>query len=160
MKKIILAAVAKNGVIGKDGKLPWHFSEDLKRFKHVTMGNPVIMGSITYRSIVDRIGKPLPGRTNIVLSFEPIDVPDDVINVHSIPDAFKSAENTGADRCFIIGGASIYEQTMELADRLDLTEVKAEYDGDTFFPDWNRDEWKEVSRKEHDEFDFVEYVRT
>lgn len=158
---ILIAAVAENSVIGKDGDIPWHEPTDLQHFKETTMGHPCIMGRTTYEGIVDAIGEPLPGRTSIVLSFEELAVPDDVINVHSIDDAVNAAADLD-DEVYVIGGASVYEQFLDkdLADRMVITEMPMRPDGDTFFPDWDEDDWSEVERREEDGMAFVTYERT
>lgn len=133
---IIIAAVAeKNRVIGKDGKLPWHISEDLKRFKRLTLGNAVIMGRKTFESIVARLGKPLPERRNLVLTSSKTypDFPEvEVFN--SIEAAFAAAANDS--KVFVIGGEKVFAKALELADRLELTIVAGDYDGDAFFPEY------------------------
>lgn len=130
----IVVAVAKNGVIGRDNALPWRLSTDLKRFKVITMGKPVVMGRKTFQSI----GKPLPGRTNIVVSRDARFAPEGVVVEHSLEAALARARTeaaaTGADKICVIGGGEIYAQTLPLADRLYVTEVEAEATGDTTFP--------------------------
>ncbi len=158
MERVIVAAVSENGVIGKDGDIPWHFPEDLKHFRETTMGYPVVMGSSTYRSL-PRDYRPLPGRKNIVLTRSGIEAPESVEVANSLDEAWSIAEETGKGKVFIIGGASIYEQVLPDADRMILTEIHQEYDGDTRFPDWDRESWKEVERDDREELSFVEYVR-
>ncbi len=158
MEKIIVAAVAENRVIGKDNDLPWHYPEDLKHFKELTTGFPVVMGSNTYLSLPDEY-RPLPDRTNIVLTREEMDIDESVEQANSLDEAWKSAEETGKDRVFVIGGASVYRQTIELADRMVLTRIHEEYDGDTFFPEVDWSGWKEVERDDQEELSFVEYRR-
>ncbi|SIR52638.1 dihydrofolate reductase [Haladaptatus litoreus] len=155
---VCIAAVAENGVIGSDGDMPWHYSEDLRHFKETTMGHPVIMGRTTYDSIAGQIGGPLPGRTNVVLSRSNPDLPEDVVLVHGIEEAIAEVEELD-DTAFVIGGATIYEQFLPYTDELILTEIHEEYDGDTRFPEWSRDEWREVERDERGELDFVRYER-
>ena len=157
MEKIIIVAVSENGVIGKDGDIPWHYPEDLKHFKKKTMDHPVIMGSSTYRSLPEDF-KPLPGRKNIVLTRSGIDVDESVSVANSLDEAWKIAGEHD-EKAFIIGGATIYEQTLKDADKLVLTRIHEEYDGDTFFPDWNKENWKEVKRDELEELSFLEYER-
>lgn len=157
MEKIIIAAVSENNVIGKKGKIPWDIPQDLKHFKQKTMGNPVIMGRKTYQSFPETV-RPLPGRKNIVLTrsgFEPQD--DSVEVVNSLEEAYDLAVEL-SDKAFVIGGSSVYEEALEDADRIVLTEVHREVDGDTFFPEWSDGNWEEVERDERDGFDFVEYV--
>lgn len=160
----LIAAVAANGVIGRDGEMPWHYPEDLKRFKSLTTGNPVIMGRRTYDSIAARIGGPLPDRMNIVLSRSEPDLPSDVVVADSVEQAIEEATaacklESAADEIFVIGGATVYEQFLDQADRLYLTELASSYEGDTTFPDWDRSQWVEVDRDSHEEFSFVTYQR-
>jgi dihydrofolate reductase len=140
----IIAAVAENGVIGKDNALPWRLSSDLKRFKALTMGKPIIMGRKTYESI----GKPLPGRTNIVVTRNRAFTAEGCMVVDSLEAAIDAANETGADEAVVIGGSAIYQAALPLAQRLYLTEVAAACEGDTFFPDWVRSEWVEISRED------------
>ena len=158
MEKIIIAAVSENNAIGKNGDIPWDIPEDMKHFKDTTKGNPVIMGRKTYQSFPESV-RPLPGRTNIVLTrsgFEPED--ESVKIANSLEEAYELAEEF-SEKAFVIGGASIYEEALKDADRMILTEVHREVDGDTFFPDWNEEAWKEVKRDEREEFDFVEFEK-
>ncbi|MCC5914807.1 MAG: dihydrofolate reductase [Balneolaceae bacterium] len=151
----LIAAHDPGLVIGKDGELPWHYSEDLKFFKRETMGCPIIMGRIVFEELNE---KPLPGRQNIVLSRSRKDF--NVPSFSSIDDAIKSVSDH--PKVFIIGGGEIYKQTIDRADELIITEVKKRYEGDTFFPDYRNDVgivWKEVWREEHSDFDFIKYRR-
>jgi len=159
MDLVIIAAVAANGVIGADGDIPWDLPADLKHFKRVTTGHPVIMGRRTYESIAARIGGPLPDRTNVVLTSGNLDAPDAVIPVESVDEAVFRAEETGADVAYVAGGATVYEQFLPHADRMLLTELKAEYEGDTWFPEWDPAAWTAVARDERDDFAFVTYER-
>ncbi len=152
MEKIIVAAVAENGVIGKEGGLPWHYKEDMKHFRDLTTGYPVIMGRKTFEGLPDP-ARPLPDRTNIVLTRSGVD--EDVHEASGIEEAYEIAG--GSEKVFIAGGASVYEQTMEEADRFELTRIHQEYDGDTYFPEWDRSAWTEVSREELDELSFISY---
>lgn len=157
MEKIIIVAIAENGVIGKDGDIPWHYPEDLKHFKEKTMGHPVIMGSSTYRSLPEDY-RPLPGRKNIVLTRSGIETDESVSVANSLEEAYSIAEKD-SKKAFIIGGSTIYEQTLEDADRMIITRVHKEFDGDTFFPDWNKENWEETGREDRDELSFLEYTR-
>lgn len=157
MQKIIIAAVAENGVIGKDGDIPWHIPEDLKQFREETIGNPVVMGKNTFYSLPEDY-RPLEGRTNIVLTRSGLDNESARV-ANSLEEAWEIAKETGNDKVYIIGGTSVYEQTLEDADKMVLTEVHEEYDGDTFFPEWKDENWKEVEREDHDDYSFVEYRR-
>lgn len=158
MEKIIIAAVSENRVIGKDGDIPWHIPEDLKHFREVTTGNPVIMGKTTFYSLPKEF-RPLEDRTNIVLTRSGLEN-ESVKEANSLEEAWKTAEKTGSDKVFIIGGASVYEQTLDEADRMIITKINREYDGDTFFPEWDRENWEEVEREDHEKFSFIEYKRT
>lgn len=132
MKLAIIVAAAKNGVIGIENRLPWHLPQDLKYFKSVTMGKPVIMGRKTYESI----GRPLPGRMNIVVTRDKSwNASSDLVVVHSLDDALKVAacNESGAEEAMVIGGAQIYREALPLVDRVYLTEVGIEPEGDAFF---------------------------
>ena len=157
----LIAAVAENGIIGRDGEMPWHLPADLRHFKETTTGHPVIMGRLTYESIAADIGGPLPNRTSIVLSRGSPDLPDDVIVVDSIERAVDAARRAAGDTetVYVIGGETIYEQFLPRADRLILTEIHDAYEGDTEFPAWDHSEWIERSREDHNGFSFVEYDR-
>jgi dihydrofolate reductase len=140
----IYATVAENGVIGKDNGLPWRLATDLRRFKAVTWGKPVIMGRKTF----DSIGSPLPGRTTIVISRDPSFSPQGAIVVRDLEAALDAADASAvsmrASEIMVAGGAEIYEQTIDLADRLYLTTVHASPEGDTRFPAIDESEWKAV----------------
>lgn len=140
----VIAAVAKNRVIGNKNKLPWHLPADLAHFKKITAGHPVIMGKNTFLSL----GKPLPGRTNIILAEKGYEANGCLIT-HSIQDAVaRAAQMPGSDEIFFIGGASVYAQTLPHANRLYLTSIDYEFNGDAYFPEWDKNEWREVSREE------------
>lgn len=157
MELVIIAAVADNGVIGRDGTLPWHLPEDLAHFKETTMGHPVIMGRIAFEDILEHLGEPLPGRTNIVLSRGDPEVPAEVILVPGIDAAIDAAAETDSDRAFIAGGRTIYEEMLPRTDRMILTELDTPYEGDVTFPDWDRTNWIEIDRTPGGTFDIVEY---
>lgn len=132
----VIAAVANNNVIGKDNKLIWHIPEDLKYFKDLTTGHAIIMGRKTYESI----GRPLPNRQNIVISRTPSEYSSDgVTYVSSLQEAIDSAKG---NELFIIGGESIYRAAMSLADKLYITRIYADYEGDTFFPEVDENIWQ------------------
>lgn len=143
----IIVAVAKNLAIGKDNKLLWHLPEDLKYFKRITMGKPIIMGRKTFESI----GRPLPGRLNIVVTRQPEWQQDGVKVVHSIDEAITLAEAQatidGIDELMVIGGAELYKTALPKASRIYLTKVDADIEGDTFFPTLDISEWTEMSRE-------------
>lgn len=155
MEKIIVAAVSENRVIGKNGDIPWHLPEDLKHFKQLTMGNPVVMGRKTYESLPDSF-RPLPGRTNIVLTRSEPEVPESVELANSLDEAWSIAEEYG-EEVYVIGGSSIYEQTIEDADRMVLTRVHESFEGDSFFPDWNKENWEELEREDKEKLSFITY---
>jgi dihydrofolate reductase len=150
MHVAILAAVAENGVIGRDNGLPWKLSSDLKRFKAATIGKPVVMGRKTFQSI----GRPLPGRTNIVVTRDRSFRADGVETVASLDEALALARvrarcMAGADEICIIGGGEIYRQAIGMADRLYVTHVLASPDGDTRFPPIDPAIWTKVSAEDH-----------
>ncbi len=154
-----VAAVSLNGVIGKDSQMPWSLPSDLKRFKQITMGKPIVMGRKTF----DTIGRPLPGRANIVITRSANYKADGVHVVSSIEDALtlatKLAKDTGADEVCVIGGGEIYRQTLPQTGRIYLTRVMAEMPGDTHYPELDEAEWEEVAREHrsegpHDTADF------
>ncbi len=155
MKLILIAAHDPNLVIGKDGELPWHYKEDLQFFKKTTMGHPLVMGRIVFEELNE---KPLPGRECIVLSRS-----KDYKHVPTFKSIDAALESlSDKEKVFIIGGGKIYEQTLEKADQLIITEIKKEHEGDTFFPEYRNDigkKWKETWREVHPEFSFVTYDR-
>ncbi len=140
----IIVAVARNGVIGGGNSLLWHISEDLQRFKRITSGHPVIMGRKTFESL----GKPLPNRTNVVVTRQSGYAPQGVTVVGSIEEAV--ALFPASEEVFITGGGQIYRQAMPLADKLYLTTVEHDYEGDTHFPEWDRSRWRLLSRERHE----------
>ncbi len=145
MKKCIIVAVADDYGIGVKGDLPWHISEDLKYFKETTRGYPVIMGRTTYFSLPFR---PLKGRKNIVLNLGGEPIPE-VCCVYSFDEAFAEAEKEGKDKCFVMGGASVYRAALPMMDELYITPVHTIVDGaDVFFPEIDPEVWEEVSRSE------------
>lgn len=145
MQKCLIVAIGENNEIGVKGTLPWHLSEDLKYFKSVTRGYPVIMGRTTYFSLPFR---PLKGRKNIVLNLGGDPIPE-VSCVYSFDEAYKEAEADGKDKCFVIGGASVYRAALPDMDILYITHVhKTVEEADTFFPPIDPEIWEEVSRSE------------
>ena len=149
MIKSIVVAVARNGVIGRDNALPWKLPDEMKYFKQVTMGHPVIMGRRTWESI----GKPLPGRTNIVVTSNPQYRAPGCAVASSLPLAFGAAAAEGAQEACVIGGTSLFREALPEADVLHYTEVEADVPGDTFFPPFDRSLWieHEVMRHAADE---------
>ena len=148
LKISIVVAAAENGVIGKDGKMPWHISSDLKRFRALTMGKVVVMGRNTFESI----GKPLDGRENVVVTANLRLAEKGVWTVSTIKEAYDFAnrlsEELNADEIMIIGGAQIYASTINMTDKVYLTRVHASPDGDTLFPELDEGEWKISSQEE------------
>lgn len=139
----LIVAASTNNVIGAQGGLPWRLSGDLKRFKAQTMGKPVVMGRLTYESI----GRALPGRQNIVITRQPDYEADGCDVVRSVDAAIEVADE--AEEIMVIGGSHIYQAFLPLADRIYLTRVQANVEGDTFLPDLDAGEWREVSREEY-----------
>lgn len=167
MKIALIAAVAANQVIGRSNDLPWHLPDDFKFFKEKTKGHPIIMG----RKSLESLGKPLPKRTNIVITRDLSRIPaaykdQGVVIVDSLEMAINEAQQVEESEIFIIGGAEIYTLALPLATTLYLTEIQENYEGDTYFPQFDKNEWQEVARRHHpvDErhgaaFDFVTYER-
>lgn len=154
----IIAAMARNGVIGIANRLPWHLPEDLQHFKRLTMGHHIIMGRKTYASI----GRPLPGRETVILTRDRGFQAPGCLTAHTL---YEAIEACGDDpEVFCVGGAEIYAQALPLADRLYLTEIQAEYAGDAYFPTIDRKLWQETGRERHVSadglgYDFVIYDR-
>lgn len=163
----LIAAVAENGVIGKDNDLIWYIPEDLKYFKKTTSGKPVVMGRKTFESILGRIGKPLPGRHNIVITRQ------DGFNGHGaevvgdVATGLFHGKQAAEGEFFILGGAQIYAETIDLCDRLYITEIHQDYEGDSFFPTIDKTIWKECRRTKQEgnpsknipDYSFVIYER-
>lgn len=158
MKLTFVAAVAKNGVMGSHNALPWYIPEDLKHFKQVTLNKPVLMGKNTFDSILNRLKKPLPERTNVVITRQmDFKAPEGVIVYHSLNDALAGLKNE--PEVMVAGGGQIFSQLIDKADKLILTEVHMEVEGDVFFPKVDKKIWKETSREDHEDFSFVEYAK-
>lgn len=150
----LVVAMGLNREIGVDNKLPWHLPKDLKHFKEITSGHPIIMGRKTYESI----GKPLPNRTNIVISRKKDWFEEGILIVGSIKEAIKFGQKIDED-IFIIGGGNIFEQTMDIADKLEVTEIKTNIEADTFFPKidpkiWTKTDEVCYEKDEKNNFDF------
>jgi dihydrofolate reductase len=147
MKISLIVAVSRNGAIGLNNQLPWYLPEDLKYFKSVTMGKPLIMGRKTF----DSIGRPLPGRANIVLTRDPQWTSDGVEVVQSVEQALLAGEiaceAADVDEIMVIGGEQIYRMTLDLADRIYLTQVDTDVEGDAFFPDIDLNNWSQTRVK-------------
>ncbi len=141
-----IVAVAKNNVMGRDNDIPWYLPADLKYFKKTTLNRHIIMGRKTFQSI----GRPLPKRTNIVVTRQPYFIATGIITAHSVDQALEMAYDNGEEEVFIIGGAQIYEATMQYWDRLYLTQVDLTVDGDTFFPEVDFSEWKQIINDPHE----------
>lgn len=157
----LIAAVPRNGAIGRDGQLLWREPQDQRHFRRITMGSPVLMGRKTWDSLPERF-RPLPGRRNLVLSRDLAWRADGAETVASLDAALQAA--AGADKLSVIGGAQIYELALPRADELVLTEIDADLDGDTFFPAWERSRFTETSRERHTSesgvpYSFVTYTR-
>ena len=154
----LVAAVAANGIIGASGKLPWHIPEELKHFKRLTLGHPVIMGRRTWESLKG----PLPQRENIVVTRSPgYEAPGAAV-ANSLDAALALC--AGEAVAFVIGGTRLFEESLPIAAGMVLTEIQRDYEGDTWFPAWNRAQWKESQREAHTapdgtRFDFVLYER-
>lgn len=161
MKVSLLAAVARDGVIGRDGTIPWRIPEDARRFQELTLGHPVVMGRRTWESLPDRF-RPLPGRRNVVVTRNATWRADGADRADSLDEALRLVG--GEPQVFVIGGAELYAEALPLADELLLTEIDAEVEGDTFFPSWDRAAFHEKSREQHLSetgipFSFVTYLR-
>lgn len=151
-----IVAVAKNGVIGKDNQIPWYLPADLAWFKRVTLGHYVLMGRNCFQSI----GRPLPRRTNVIITRNPFFAAGGVLIAHSVEEALNLAYDNGEQEVFIIGGGEIYRQTEHLWDKVYLTEVDIEPEGDVFFPGLPPETWRETWRESHapDEKNTVAYT--
>jgi dihydrofolate reductase len=152
MKISLIVAMAANRAIGLNNKMPWHLSADLKKFKQITMGSPILMGRKTYESI----GRPLPGRRNIIISRNADYQQDGCLIFSNLEKAIASCQQY--DELFIIGGAKLYESTLPVADKLYLTEINKEFEADTFFPVINRDEWREIAREDISDDPSVDFL--
>jgi len=165
MKVSLVVAVAENGVIGKDNDLPWHLPDDMKFFMQVTKNHYVILGRKNYESLPAKY-RPLPHRTNVVVTRQKDFHAPGCIVVNTLEDALRIALENGEDEAMVIGGAAIYALSFPYANRLYITEIAAHVKGDVYFPEYNKDEWKEVSREHHEKderhayaFDIVTYER-
>ncbi|WP_432942179.1 dihydrofolate reductase [Kribbella sp. CA-253562] len=152
MSVVLIAALGRNRVIGRDNDLPWRIREDLQHFKQLTLGHTLVMGRKTY----DSIGRPLPGRRTVVITRQPDWSTPGVEVAHTLDDALKLADGNDV---FVAGGGEIYRLALPSADRLELTEVDQSPDGDVTFPELDPTAWTETARDPHDGFSFVSYVR-
>lgn len=163
LELVAIAAVAENGVIGHNGAIPWDLPEDMARFKGETTGHPVIMGRRTYEGILEGLGEPLPNRTSIVLTTRELETPENVERARGLEAAIgiaeRDARERGVDRAYVAGGATVYEALLPETDRLVLTEVEGEVEGDTYFPEIDPGAWREIDREDREGFAFVESVR-
>ena len=151
-----IVAVAKNNVIGRDNDIPWYLPADLKYFKKITTGHHILMGRKCYQSI----GRPLPNRTNVIITRDPFFISSNCVVCHSIEEGIDQAYANGEEELFIIGGGTIYDQTSHLWNKIYLTEVDLEVEGDVFFPEINSSEWEITDKQklkadEKNEFDYV-----
>ncbi|WP_305909803.1 type 3 dihydrofolate reductase [Methylomarinum sp. Ch1-1] len=151
MKISLIVAMASNRVIGVDNRMPWHLSADLKKFKQLTMGSPILMGRKTFESI----GRPLPGRRNIIISRNPSYQQPGCDVFNDLQAALDSCRNN--DEIFIIGGAKLYKTMLPRADFLYLTEIQQDFAGDTRFPEFDRQQWQEVERQDIDDDESVDF---
>ncbi|MFA6424068.1 MAG: dihydrofolate reductase [Candidatus Magasanikbacteria bacterium] len=153
----LIAAVADNNCIGKNNKIPWNIPEDFQYFKKMTLGKTCVMGQATYESILGYIGKPLPGRQTVVVTLDKnYQAAEGVRVFNSLDDIFEKLKD---EDVFICGGASIYRQTIDRVDTLYITLVHQSPDGDTFFPEIDKNIWKETAREDHGGFSFVTYKK-
>ncbi|MCP3062098.1 dihydrofolate reductase [Myxococcus sp. K38C18041901] len=159
MRLSAIVALASNRVIGADNQLPWRLPADLARFKRLTLGHTLVMGRKTYESI----GRPLPGRTFIVVTRQKDFAPPAVTVAHSVEEALQQAEARGDDEVFIAGGADLYAQTMDRIQRLYLTRIARDYPGDTRFPEVDLSGWRLIEEEQHPEsappYAFLTYER-
>ncbi len=159
MKISFVVAVSENGVIGSHNSIPWLIPEDLKHFKEITMGHVCLMGKHTFDSIMSKLGKPLPGRTNVVITRQTdVQFPEGVVVYHSLNEALSQIQT---DELMVAGGGQIYQQLMDSGrvDKIYMTEVHKHIDGDVLFPKFDKSKWKETSREDHPEFSFLTYER-
>lgn len=153
----LIAAIAKNNVIGHENDLPWYLPEDLKRFKALTMGKPVLMGRKTYDSIIKRLGKPLPGRVNIVVTRDSNYKVAEGVKLYT--DLNRALEDFKDQDLFVIGGGQIFSQTIDKADKLYITHVDLDTPGDSYFPKIDLKKWKKTEEEPHENFTFVTYEK-
>jgi dihydrofolate reductase len=158
LKKIIISAVAKNGVIGRsNGEMPWHVSKEFQHFKNTTLGFPIIMG----RKSFDALGKPLKGRLNVVITNNPkLHLPFDEVKIfNSLKEAVNFFESGNLDKIFIIGGGEIFKQAINFADEMIISIMDFDAEGDVYFPEFDKSDWDIVNRDTQEQFEIVYYVR-
>lgn len=149
-------AIADNWVIGGDNDLPWYLPEDLKHFKEITLGKTVLMGRKTYDSIFKRLGKPLPGRKNVIITRQTnYAAPEEVLVFNSFDDALKNI----SEDVYIIGGAEIFKLGLPLAEKMYITHVKGDYPGDAFFPEIDWSTWKKTENEDYNKYSFATYEK-
>ena len=153
MRTSLIVAMSQNNVIGREGDLPWRLSADLRRFKALTMGHHIVMGRKTYESI----GRQLPGRTMVVVTRQDDYTAEFATVAHSLSAAIETAQGSGDEEVFIIGGGEIYRQALDLVDRIHLTRVEAEISGDTYFPEFDLSRWQLIEQEIHDADEKNEY---
>jgi len=154
MTVTLVVAVAANGVIGRDGDLPWRLPDDLAHFKRLTLGGVLVMGRATY----DSIGRPLPGRTTVVVTRQPDWSVPGVHVAHAVPEALALAASLG-EEVYVVGGATVYAEALGSADQLVISHVHAASEGDTYLPDVDWPSWQQTGRQRYDGFDVVTYQR-
>jgi len=159
MKITLIAAMTEDRVIGRGDEIPWDIAGEQEHFRDETFGHPVIMGRETFENIVDKLGKPLPGRLNIVMSESESYNYDQTVTARNKQAALEAAEDSYEDEVFIAGGGSIYEQFIDDGDRMVLTWIKEEHDGDVYFPDFNMDEWETQSQTITNNYSVINYER-
>ena len=151
---VLVLAWADNGVIGDRGRIPWRIADDMKRFKALTMGKPIVMGRKTWDSLPK---KPLPGRTNIVVTRNPAWQAEGAVVVHSFDEALARARSENPSQIAIVGGAAIYKAALPLATRIELTEVHTNAQGDTQLPPFDKSIWRQTAREDHATPDGLRY---
>lgn len=153
----LIVAMAENRIIGKDNKLPWHYPEDLKYFKETTLHKTVVMGRLTYESILESLKKPLPNRKSIIITRSPEKFPG--VECYTSVEDFLAKYGNSDEEIFIIGGARIYQALLPYCDRLYITKIHKSYEGDTYFPEFKEEDFKLISEKKSDELTFCVYER-
>jgi dihydrofolate reductase len=151
---VIIAAIAKNGIIGSKNDIPWRISDDFKRFKRLTLGHPCIMGDSTFESLPEK-SRPLPGRENIVLTLNHDYRPAGTTVFHDFYEAIHYVRNQGINKAFITGGATIYRLAMSVADTLELTHIHRQFEGDVSFPSYDPNQWQLTSSEDKESFDAI-----
>ena len=164
MELTLLVAMAENRVIGNKGRIPWELKEDMRRFRRLTLGHAVIMGRVTYESILQTYGKPLDKRLNVVLTKQPNSPNgENVLTAKSLEEALQKAkehpEYKNQTEVYILGGQRVYEQFMPLADKIELTKIHKPYEGDAFFPEIKAEEWKETRIEDYGSYSFITLSR-